>query len=258
MPNDNNEIERSEAPSTIDRREAIRRVSFLLGGISFIGGTSLLSACEKSQHNVVQEGQSVGAFSRADIDFLGEVADTILPDTARSPGAKAAGVGPFMALMVTDCYEPKDQKIFRDGMQKLNDACRKMNNASFVDATPQQRLSLLESVDKEAKTYTDAVEAARRAHPPRDSSEVTPPDTAAKHLNDQRQEAALGSNAGAATAITADSPPHYFRMMKELAMLGYFTSEIGCTKAQRYAETPGKYDPCVPYKPGDKAWAPHA
>ena len=258
MPNENHEHDPVQSSSTIDRREAIRRVSFLLGGITFIGGTSLLTACEKRDHTVVQEGQNVGNFSSADISLLDEVADTILPDTPKSPGAKAAKVGPFMALMVTDCYEPNEQKIFRDGMTKLNDACRKMNNASFVDATPQQRLTLLQSLDKEAKTYTDAVAAARRAHPARDSSEVTPPDTASKHLPGQRQEAALGSNAGGATAITADSPPHYFRMMKELAMLGYFTSEIGYTKAMRYAETPGKYDPCVPYKPGDKAWAPHA
>ena len=34
-----------------------------------------------------------------------------------------------------------------------------------------------------------------------------------------------------APAITADTPAHYFRMMKELALLGYFTSEIGCTQA---------------------------
>jgi hypothetical protein len=258
MPNDIRDNEQPESVSTIDRREAIRRVGFLLGGISFIGGTSLLTACEKRDQNVAQTGSNVGDFSSADQSFLNEVADTILPDTPRSPGAKAAAVGPFMALMVRDCYEPNEQKIFRDGMKKLDDACRKANNVSFVDATPQQRLSLLESIDKEAKTYSDAVEAARRARPRVDSSEVTPPDTAAKHLSDQRQEGALGSNAGNATAITADSPPHYFRMMKELAMLGYFTSEIGCTKAQRYAETPGKYDPCDPYKPGDKAWAPHA
>jgi hypothetical protein len=258
MPNDIRENEQPETAATIDRREAIRRVGFLLGGMTIIGGTSLLTACEKREHSVVQEGSNVGQFSSADINLLDEVADTILPDTPRSPGAKAAKVGSFMALMVTDCYEPKEQQIFRDGMKKLDDACRKANNVSFFDATPQQRLSLLEGIDKEAKTYSDAVEAARRAQPRRDSSEVAPPDTAAKHLSDQRQEGALGSNAGNATAITADSPPHYFRMMKELAMLGYFTSEIGYTKAQRYAETPGKYDPCVPYKPGDKAWAPHA
>ncbi|MEO5904318.1 MAG: gluconate 2-dehydrogenase subunit 3 family protein, partial [Gemmatimonadaceae bacterium] len=45
---------------------------------------------------------------------------------------------------------------------------------------------------------------------------------------------------------------------KELALLGYFTSEIGYTKAMRYVETPGRYEPCVAYKPGEKAWASHA
>jgi len=53
-------------------------------------------------------------------------------------------------------------------------------------------------------------------------------------------------------------PAHYFRMMKELAMLGYFTSEIGYTKVMRYAEVPGRFDPCLPYTPGDPAWADHA
>jgi hypothetical protein len=47
-------------------------------------------------------------------------------------------------------------------------------------------------------------------------------------------------------------------MMKELALLGYFTSEIGYTRAMRYIESPGRFDPCVPHAPGDKSWAPHA
>lgn len=45
---------------------------------------------------------SVGSFTLQDAAFLDEVADTILPTTARSRGAKAAGTGAFMALMVTD------------------------------------------------------------------------------------------------------------------------------------------------------------
>ena len=237
MPNSNDMIDRPEEASTIDRREAIRRVGFFLGGVTFIGGSSLLTACQK-EPRVVQAGDQVGQFSTADMGFLDEVADTILPET-KTPGAKAAKVGPFMALMVTDCYDAKEQKIFRDGMTQLNDACRKANNVSFAQATPQQRLALLETLDKEQKTYTDAVEAARHQKPSDTTKGVSTP-------------------TGAATAITADSPPHYFRMMKELTLLGYFTSEIGCKQAQRYAETPGKYDPCVPYKPGDKAWASHA
>ncbi|HYN82434.1 MAG TPA: gluconate 2-dehydrogenase subunit 3 family protein [Gemmatimonadaceae bacterium] len=53
-------------------------------------------------------------------------------------------------------------------------------------------------------------------------------------------------------------PSHYFRMMKELALLGYFTSEIGYTKAQRYAESPGRFDPCLPHKPRELSWTSHA
>ena len=52
-----------------------------------------------------------------------------------------------------------------------------------------------------------------------------------------------------------EDPNHYFRMMKELTLWGYFTSEIGATKALRYVAVPGHYDGCVPYKKGDKAWA---
>jgi hypothetical protein len=41
-------------------------------------------------------------------------------------------------------------------------------------------------------------------------------------------------------------------MMKQLTLLGFFTSEPGATKAVRYIPVPGRYDGCVPYKKGDK------
>ena len=87
---------------------------------------------------------------------------------------------------------------------------------------------------------------------------VNPEKQADAHLPDQRQENAPSGDVGGAAAITQDEPAHYFRMMKELALLGYFTSEIGYTKAMRYVESPGRYEPCAPYKPGEPAWAPHA
>jgi len=52
-----------------------------------------------------------------------------------------------------------------------------------------------------------------------------------------------------------EEPAHYFRMMKELTLWGFFTSEPGATKVLRYIAVPGRYDGCVPYKKGDKAWA---
>lgn len=49
--------------------------------------------------------------------------------------------------------------------------------------------------------------------------------------------------------------PHYFTLMKQLAIFGYFTSEIGCTQALRYVQVPGRYEGCIPYTKGEKAWA---
>jgi Gluconate 2-dehydrogenase subunit 3 len=47
----------------------------------------------------------------------------------------------------------------------------------------------------------------------------------------------------------------YFRMMKELTLLGYFTSKEGATMALRYVPVPGRYEGCIPYKKGEKAFA---
>ncbi|HVI49348.1 MAG TPA: gluconate 2-dehydrogenase subunit 3 family protein [Chitinophaga sp.] len=50
-------------------------------------------------------------------------------------------------------------------------------------------------------------------------------------------------------------PTHYFQYLKELTLLGYFTSKEGATQALRYVPVPGKFEGCIPYKKGDKAWA---
>ncbi len=52
-----------------------------------------------------------------------------------------------------------------------------------------------------------------------------------------------------------ENPLLYFTMMKELTLWGYFSSEVGATQALRYVAVPGRYEGCIPYKKGDKAWA---
>ena len=206
----------------IDRREAIRRVSALLGGIALVSETALLDACGGDR---TASRAAAASFTPTDVAFLDEVADTILPETS-TPGAKAAQCGAFMALMVADTYQDRDQQVFKNGLQQLDTACRQMHKTGFVAATPAQRLTLLEQIDKEQKAYMDDREAKQAA-----ATDGTP---------------------------APDTPPHYFRMMKELTLLGYFTSEIGATKALRYVEAPGRFDPCAPYKPGETSWAQHA
>ena len=204
-----------EQVTAMDRREAVKRVGIMLGGIALVGSsTGLLTACAKDRAPAAA-GAAIGSFSVEDIAFLDDVADTILPDTPKSPGAKTAKTGPFIALMVTDTYSPEDQKVFRDGMTALNEASRKANaGATFSAASASQRTTLLEALDTAQFDF----------------QKVRKPNEA----------------------------QHYFRMMKELTMLGFFTSELGYTKAMRYVETPGRFDPCLPYAPGEKSWAAHA
>ena len=260
--------ETEHGQTVIDRREAIRRVSALLGGAALVGGTNLLTACEKAgtparETTAAASGAApLQPFTAQEVALLDEIAETILPET-KTPGAKAAKTGAFMALMVTDGYSPRDQQIFREGMRKVNEATQQAHKVDFMAATPEQRLAVLTQLDREQKRVMDQRDAAIRAKqglPP--VPVVAEAGTAGKegdaYLSDQRKENAGGQNSNPAPTISADAPPHYFRMMKELALLGYFTSEIGCTQAQRYEETPGKWEPCIPYKAGELAWAAHA
>jgi hypothetical protein len=53
-------------------------------------------------------------------------------------------------------------------------------------------------------------------------------------------------------STTTDKP--FFQRMKELTVTGYFTSEIGATKALEYLPIPGKFEGCIPLKPNQKTW----
>src|ERR1700712_5632867 len=103
----------------MNRREALSSVAVLLGG-AIIGADAFLSGCKNSEHQV----SGALDFSPENIAFLDEVGETILPATASSPGAKEAKIGEFMKTIVTDCYEEKDQKIFAEGIGRINKAAR--------------------------------------------------------------------------------------------------------------------------------------
>lgn len=189
----------------MNRRQALSRVSLILGG-TIIGAEAFLTSCETGPLQL-----SNVEFTANNITFLDEVGDTIIPTTPDSPGAKAAKIGEFMKSIVNDCYEPKDQTIFLNGIQALNDATKAKYQKEFLDLT-----------DAEKKEFLIEIDAAAKAH----EEELEP-----------------------------EGDSHYFTMMKQLTLWGYFSSEIGATQALRYVEVPGRYDGNYPYKKGDKAWA---
>lgn len=190
----------------MDRRQALYQTSLLLGG-TIIGAEAILSSCSPNKSS----SPNSSLFQAGDEALLDDIADTILPDTTDSPGAKQAGVGTFMMLIVQDCYEEREQKIFVEGLKKIQAESQSKFNNSFNALNAVQRYEQLLVVDKTAAEY--------------ESSKA------------------------------ADAPPHYFSLIKQLATFAYFSSEIGMTKALRYNPIPGRFDGCVEYKVGEKAWA---
>jgi len=196
----------------MNRREAISRVAILVGS-TVIGGDLFLSGC-------TNEHTAQILLSETQINYLNEVGESILPKTAASDGAKAANVGLFMQTMVRDCYSDEERKVFFSGLDELEKASDKTYDKGFISCTTQERQKLLTSLDAEAKDY-------------RKKNEL---------LQQKEAERQKSSQAGGKPNYLKKTPPaHYFAMIKQLTLLGYFTSEAGY-KSMGYVQVPGHYD----------------
>ena len=132
-----------------------------------------------------------------------------------TPGAKDAEVGKFMALYSTDCYSNNELQLLKEGITDLNKKSSEMNREFFVYATAAQKQKVLEEADAEAKKYNEEKEHSKKK-------------------------------------VMA---PHYFTLMKQMILLGFFTSKPGASEVLRYIPVPGKYQGCIDYKKGETSWA---
>lgn len=203
----------------MERRELLKQIALLTGGI-VIGGDLFLSGCKSA-------AKADAGFSAANIALLDEVGETIIPATA-TPGAKAAKIGEFMKIFVTDCYTANQQSAFTEGLAGLDEASKKMNSKTFMECDAKQRKDFLVSLEKEAKEYNNKI----------------------KEGDKPKQEAAKKENKS-----FEPTPSHYYTMIKQLTLLGFFTSKTGATETLRHIPMPGKYDGALAYKKGDRAWA---
>ncbi|WP_149239782.1 gluconate 2-dehydrogenase subunit 3 family protein [Dyadobacter sp. 32] len=155
-------------------------------------------------------------FSAEQKNLVAEIAEIIIPKTD-TPGAKDAKVGEFIEMMLKDCYAAKDQDSFAAGLKELE-------GKNFLKASPAEQVTLLTAMEKTAK------------------------EDMAKTGEEKKKATEAGKE-------YTDPGVPFFRLVKELTLLGYFTSEEGATKALEYVPVPGRYDGCIDLKPGQKAWA---
>jgi hypothetical protein len=140
-----------EPPVTpvMTRRDAVKTASLLVG--SAVAASAGLLGCAKGDTTPDAAAEKVvldGCCSLAgrDQDLLLAFADTLLPDTAASPGAKAAGCGAIMNMLLSECSDAATQKRVIDGIVAL-----RTRSANFESMPPGDRERLLIGIEAEAR-----------------------------------------------------------------------------------------------------------
>jgi Gluconate 2-dehydrogenase subunit 3 len=106
----------------VNRRDAIKV------GAALFASSGVLAACRGPDDDQV---------------LMDEIADTLLPTTAGSPGAKAAGTGAAMNLILSDCYKPEDQRAVSDGLARFR-------AEHFLELSRADREAFVRSVARQA------------------------------------------------------------------------------------------------------------
>lgn len=190
---------------SMDRREAIKRTAFIMGGLVFApSALGVLNGC-KARPGV---DWNPVFFDNNQARLITVLSDIIIPDTD-TPGAEAAGVPSFIEEMVSTAYDQDAQDEFFSGLQAFNQLSGQEHGEEFIDLEPDVQFQFADNQNREAVTGERPLE----------------PGTS------------------------------FFMKMKELTIMGYFTSEIGATQTLRYEKVPGRYDACIPFEEVGKTWA---
>lgn len=201
----------TESPEVIGRREALKRVALLMGGV--VSAPVFLAALQGCGRSEPRLDWTPAFLSKEHAALVAEVAEIIIPKTS-TPGAKDVGVRAFIDDMLKKALPEKDRLRFVTGMTQFADECRAKHGKPFLKLSAPQQLE-----------YTKAVH----------------------DLAVQKEK----------SEETKSSERPFILMMKELTLIGFFTSEIGASEVLQYLPVPGAYRGCIPLSEAGngKTWA---
>ena len=198
----------------MDRRLALKRLALLAGGtLSASTVAGVLGGCRSD--TPAGAAFTPQTLSEAQTELVATIAEHIIP-TTDTPGAREAGVHEFIDRMLTEWYPADERDRFLEGLDALDAETRRVHGASFLELSSEQQVDVLTALDAAAYPSDPAETAAVRAQ------------------------------------IEADRPP-FFRTMKELTVVGYYTSEIGASRELR-VNPMGTFRGDVPYDEIGRAW----
>ena len=145
--------------------------------------------------------------------------DQIIPATD-TPGAKAARVNEFIDVILTEWANDEERRNFLSSLADVEKQSNALFGKNFADASSEQQITLLRSLDDAA-----AVARARSEHKTR------PPFWEPQGRDTQFQD-------------------DFFTVFKKMTVHGYYTSEIGFSQELKLQIIPGAQHGCVQAAPG--------
>ena len=152
-------------------------------------------------------------------DTVVAMVDQIIPAT-ETPGAKAARVNEFIDVILTEWANDEERRNFLSGLADVEKQSNALFGRNFTDASSEQQITLLRSLDESA-----AVARARSEHKTR------PPFWEPQGRDTQMQD-------------------DFFTVFKKMTVHGYYTSEIGFKQELQLEISPGAQHGCIPVAPG--------
>ena len=125
----------------MNRRDALKATTTTLGAL-LLATNGVLAACDRTPRRAAS-----GVLDAGEQDLAEEMADTLLPTTPGSPGAKAAGAGAVMNLLLTDCYPKEQQTLLVDGLRNFADGAGR----KFATKPRAEREALLRDISAKGK-----------------------------------------------------------------------------------------------------------
>ncbi|NJN33129.1 MAG: gluconate 2-dehydrogenase subunit 3 family protein [Saprospiraceae bacterium] len=201
----------------MNRRQAIKYVATLLGGA--YSAPTLLAMERRAKYSPKNSVEIGFILSDLERKVVAEVAEMIIPKTD-TPGAKEAGVPAFIEMMLADCYRKPEHESFKLGLENLI-------KLDFLNQNQATKTDTLKKVEAETKDLMKAFNV---------------------------QQVKIGDNEDSELIKKQAKGLPFWRLMKELTLLGYFTSELGITTNFDYVPIPSALE-MRKLKPNEKLFA---
>jgi hypothetical protein len=96
-------------------------------------------------------GQALKFFSHDEFAMLDELTELIIPSDDHSPGARAAGVAAYLDARLAESVEEGSKKQWHEGLKRIDALTHEMHGKPFLEATPDERVSVLSHTAKNEK-----------------------------------------------------------------------------------------------------------